>query len=136
MKRHITSANDFALVALSRERDTSNWVVYLDNDITLGDSDMQMIGKDTVKHLSLGNSEHPFAGNVNANNAFDPERDTGFFADELPKDADVWADFRGGIIVGKAVDTHIENVMVMESTLHVTCANNALNLITNARRPR
>lgn len=72
--------------------------------------------------------------------AFDPERDTGFFAETngatiknfLVKDANVWADFRGGIIVGKAVNTRFENVMVMESTLHVTCANNALNLITNA----
>ena len=72
--------------------------------------------------------------------AFDPERDTGFFAETngatiknfLVKDANVWADFRGGIIVGKAVKTRFENVMVMESTLHVTCANNALNLITNA----
>lgn len=70
----------------------------------------------------------------------DPERDTGFFAETngatiknfLVKDANVWADFRGGIIVGKAVKTRFENVMVMESTLHVTCANNALNLITNA----
>lgn len=151
-EKHITSANDFlALVALSRERDTSNWAVYLDNDITLSDDDMQTIVKHTVKHLSFGNSEHPFAGTFDgqnhtvtglkyANNAFDPERDTGFFAETkgatiknfLVKDADVWADFRGGIIVGKAVDTHIENVMVMESTLHVTCANNALNLITNA----
>lgn len=34
--------------------------------------------------------------------------------------------------MGKAVNTRFENVMVMESTLHVTCANNALNLITNA----
>lgn len=34
--------------------------------------------------------------------------------------------------MGKAVKTRFENVMVMESTLHVTCANNALNLITNA----
>ena len=149
---HIKTRDDFlALVALSRERDTSGWKVYLDNDITLGDEDMQTIVKHTVKHLSLGNSEHPFAGTFDgqghtvtglkyANNAFDPERDTGFFAETkgatiknfLVKDADVWADFRGGIIVGKAVDTHIENVMVMESTLHVTCANNALNLITNA----
>ncbi len=151
-EKHIASASDFlSLVALSRERDTSNWVVYLDNDIALGDSDMRTIVEHTVKHLSFGNSDHPFAGTFDgqnhtvsglkyANNAFDPERDTGFFAETngatiknfLVKDADVWADFRGGIIVGKAVDTHIENVMVMESTLHVTCANNALNLITNA----
>ena len=34
--------------------------------------------------------------------------------------------------MGKAVNTRFENVMVMESTLHVTCANNMLNVITNA----
>lgn len=34
--------------------------------------------------------------------------------------------------MGKAVNTSFENVMVMESTLHVTCANNMLNVITNA----
>lgn len=138
-------------VALSRERDTSGWHVYLDNDIELDSDDMKTIVADTVKHLSFGNKEHPFKGVFDGQNhaveglnydkdAFDPERDTGFFAETngatiknfLVKDANVWADFRGGIIVGKAVKTRFENVMVMESTLHVTCANNALNLITNA----
>lgn len=74
------------------------------------------------------------------NKVLDPERDTGFFAETdgatiknfLVKDANIWADFRGGIIVGRAINTHFENVMVMESTLHVTCANNMLNVITNA----
>ena len=149
---HIKNANDFlAYVALSRERDTSGWHVYLDNDIELDSDDMKAIVANTVKHLSFGNKEHPFKGVFDGQNhtveglnydkdAFDPERDTGFFAETngatiknfLVKDANVWADFRGGIIVGKAVKTHFENVMVMESTLHVTCANNALNLITNA----
>ena len=149
---HIKNANDFlAYVALSRERDTSGWHVYLDNDIELDSDDMKTIVADTVKHLSFGNKEHPFKGVFDGQNhtveglnydkdAFDPERDTGFFAETngatiknfLVKDANVWADFRGGIIVGKAVNTRFENVMVMESTLHVTCANNALNLITNA----
>ena len=149
---HIKNANDFlAYVALSRERDTSGWHVYLDNDIVLNDDDMKTIVSHTVKHLSFGNKEHPFKGVFDGQNhtveglnydkdAFDPERDTGFFAETngatiknfLVKDANVWADFRGGIIVGKAVNTRFENVMVMESTLHVTCANNALNLITNA----
>ena len=138
-------------MALSRERDTSGWHVYLDNDIVLNDDDMKTIVSHTVKHLSFGNKEHPFKGVFDGQNhtveglnydkdAFDPERDTGFFAETngatiknfLVKDANVWADFRGGIIVGKAVNTRFENVMVMESTLHVTCANNALNLITNA----
>ena len=149
---HISSASDFlAYVALSREKDTSNWKVYLDRDLQLGDQDMQDIVSSTVKHLSFGSKDFPFRGMFDgqnhtvtglkyANNVLDPERDTGFFAETsgatiknfLVKDADVWADFRGGVIVGKAVNTTFENVMVMESTLHVTCANNALNLITNA----
>ena len=149
---HIKNEADFlAYVALSRERDTSGWHVYLDNDIELDSDDMKAIVANTVKHLSFGNKEHPFKGVFDGQNhtveglnydkdAFDPERDTGFFAETngatiknfLVKDANVWADFRGGIIVGKAVNTRFENVMVMESTLHVTCANNALNLITNA----
>lgn len=149
---YIKNEADFlSCVALSRERDTSGWHVYLDNDIELDSDDMKTIVADTVKHLSFGNKEHPFKGVFDGQNhaveglnydkdAFDPERDTGFFAETngatiknfLVKDANVWADFRGGIIVGKAVKTRFENVMVMESTLHVTCANNALNLITNA----
>lgn len=149
---HITNRNDFlACVALSRQRDTSQWRVYLDNDIVLNDDDMNAIVEDTVKHLSFGNKEHPFKGVFDGQNhtvkglnyenkVLDPERDTGFFAETdgatiknfLVKDANIWADFRGGIIVGKAVNTSFENVMVMESTLHVTCANNMLNVITNA----
>ena len=149
---HITSANDFlGYVALSRECDTADWKVYLDVDLTLNDDDMKAIVGSTVKHLSFGNKEHPFKGLFDGQNhtvtglnyenrITDPERDTGFFAETdgatiknfLVKDANVWADFRGGVIVGKAVNTTFENVMVMESTLHVTCANNTLNLITNA----
>lgn len=149
---HITNEADFiSCVALSRLRDTSQWHVYLDNDIELDSDDMKAIVANTVKHLSFGNKEHPFRGVFDGQNhtveglnydkdAFDPERDTGFFAETdgatiknfLVKDANIWADFRGGIIVGKAVNTHFENVMVMESTLHVTCANNMLNVITNA----
>ena len=141
---HIKNEADFlSCVALSRERDTSGWHVYLDNDIELDSDDMKAIVANTVKHLSFGNKEHPFKGVFDGQNhtveglnydkdAFDPERDTGFFAETngatiqnfLVKDANVWADFRGGIIVGKAVNTRFENVMVMESTLHVTCAHN------------
>lgn len=149
---HIKNEADFlSCVALSRERDTHDWHVYLDNDIELDGEDMKTIVSNTVKHLSFGNKEHPFKGVFDgrnhtvkgldyANNMLDPERDTGFFAETdgatikifLVKDANIWADFRGGIIVGKAVNTTFENVMVMESTLHVTCANNMLNVITNA----
>lgn len=149
---HIKNGADFlSCVALSRERDTRDWHVYLDNDIELDGEDMKTIVSNTVKHLSFGNKEHPFRGVFDgrnhtvkgldyANNMLDPERDTGFFAETdgatiknfLVKDANIWADFRGGIIVGKAVNTRFENVMVMESTLHVTCANNMLNVITNA----
>lgn len=106
---HIKNANDFLVyVALSRERDTSGWRVYLDNDIVLNDDDMKTIVSHTVKHLSFGNKEHPFKGVFDGQNhtveglsydkdAFDPERDTGFFAETngatiknfLVKDANV-----------------------------------------------
>ena len=111
---HIKNEADFlAYVALSRERDTSGWHVYLDNDIELDSDDMKTIVADTVKHLSFGNKEHPFKGVFDGQNhaveglnydkdAFDPERDTGFFAETngatiknfLVKDANVW-DYRG-----------------------------------------
>lgn len=149
---HIKNEADFlSCVALSRQRDTSQWHVYLDNDINLDDDDMNTIVTSTVKHLSFGNKDYPFRGVFDGRNhtvtglnyakdVLDPERDTGFFAETdgatiknfLVRDANIWADFRGGIIVGKAVKTRFENVMVMESTLHVTCANNMLNVITNA----
>ena len=148
----IENADDFLeCVKLSRECDTRGWRVLLGSDIDLNDADMNAIVSSTVKHLSFGNKEYPFRGVFDGqnhtvqglnyeNNVLDPERDTGFFAETngatiknfLVKDANIWADFRGGIIVGKAVKTHFENVMVMESTLHVTCANNMLNVITNA----
>lgn len=148
----IKNADDFLkCVELSRECDTSNWKVCLENDIDLNDGDMKAIVTSTVKHLSFGNKDYPFRGVFDGQNhtvkglnyenkVLDPERDTGFFAETngatiknfLVKDANIWADFRGGIIVGKAVNTNFENVMVMESTLHVTCANNMLNVITNA----
>lgn len=148
----IKNADDFLkCVELSRECDTSNWKVCLENDIDLNDGDMKAIVTSTVKHLSFGNKDYPFRGVFDGQNhtvkglnyenkVLDPERDTGFFAETngatiknfLVKDANIWADFRGGIIVGKAVNTRFENVMVMESTLHVTCANNMLNVITNA----
>lgn len=144
-------ADFLSCVALSRQRDTSKWKVYLDSDIDLDGDDMNTIVTSTVKHLSFGNKDYPFRGVFDGRNhtvtglnyakdVLDPERDTGFFAETngatiknfLVKDANIWADFRGGVIVGKAVNTHFENVMVMESTLHVTCANNMLNVITNA----
>lgn len=149
---HIKNEADFlSCVALSRQRDTSKWRIYLDYDIDLDGDDMNTIVTSTVKHLSFGNKDYPFRGVFDGRNhtvtglnyakdVLDPERDTGFFAETngatiknfLVKDANIWADFRGGVIVGKAVNTHFENVMVMESTLHVTCANNMLNVITNA----
>ena len=60
---HIKNEADFlSCVALSRERDTHDWHVYLDNDIELDGEDMKTIVSNTVKHLSFGNKEHPFRG--------------------------------------------------------------------------
>lgn len=87
----IKNADDFLkCVELSRECDTSNWKVCLENDIDLNDGDMKAIVTSTVKHLSFGNKDYPFRGVFDGQNhtvkglnyenkVLDPERDTGFF---------------------------------------------------------
>lgn len=148
----ITSESELLQYAiLSHNEDTSEWNIKLGNDLEFDSSEMQTVISSAIKHLSFGNSTYPFKGTFDGqgytikgliyeNNVFDPERDTGFFAQtenatikNLNIDgADVWCDFRGGVLIGYAENTHVENVTIINSTLHITCANNALNLITNA----
>ena len=47
-------------------------------------------------------------------------------------DAHIGADYRGGVLVGYAHNTRIENVKLVNCTSSVTPANNAVSLVTNA----
>lgn len=69
-----------------------------------------------------------------------PKANTGLFASTdgatiknlTLEDAYIGADFRGGVLVGRADNTRIENVSLVNCTSSITPANNALSLITNA----
>lgn len=45
--------------------------------------------------------------------------------------ADLDADLLGGILIGHALNTHVENILIKDSNLSVDCADNALTLITD-----
>ena len=69
-----------------------------------------------------------------------PKANTGLFASTdgatiknlTLEDANIGADFRSGVLVGRADNTRIENVTLINCISSITPANNALSLITNA----
>lgn len=101
--------------------------------------------------LTFGTKDHPFKGSfdgqghyiigLNYNRDFwKPLANTGLFSftedayihDIHFKDCYIGADFRGGVLVGQAWNTHIESVRMEDCTISVTPANNSVSLITNA----
>ncbi len=110
------------------------------------DSIVKQIGS-----LTFGSKDYPFKGTfdgqgytikgLNYNrDLFVPAPDTGLFAwtDGATikninfENAYVGADYRGGVIVGYAKDSHFEHIKLTDCTSSVTPANNAVSLVTNA----
>ena len=142
-----------ALVSLVRQSQTDAFegrTIVLTADLDLTGSNMDAAMQE-LGHLSFGSSSVPFKGTFDGqghaitgldyNRAlFVPAADTGLFAQTQGatiknldmRDAYVGADFRGGVLVGLAQDTRIENVTLINCTSSVTPANNAISLITNA----
>ena len=106
---------------------------------------------DAYGSLTFGTKDHPFKGSfdgqghyiigLNYNRDFwKPLANTGLFSftedayihDIHFKDCYIGADFRGGVLVGRAWNTHIESVRMEDCTISVTPANNSVSLITNA----
>lgn len=106
---------------------------------------------DAYGSLTFGTKDHPFKGSLdgqghyiiglNYNRDFwKPLANTGLFSftedayihDIHFKDCYIGADFRGGVLVGQAWNTHIESVRMEDCTISVTPANNSVSLITNA----
>ena len=101
--------------------------------------------------LTFGDKDHPFKGEFDGRGHYirhldyhrdlwKPKANTGLFSftdgaylhDVHFSDCYVGADFRGGVLVGQARNTHIESVRMEDCTISVTPANNAVSLITNA----
>lgn len=145
-----TFADLLALVQQSRSQTFTGVDLRLTADITLSDAEMNQ-AISSVGSLSFGSDSFPFAGTFDGQGhrlaglnydraAFDPKPDTGLFAHTdgatiknlTMQDAYIGAHSRGGVLVGAAESTHIENVTMINCVSSVIPANNVLSLITNA----
>lgn len=101
--------------------------------------------------LTFGDKDNPFKGSFDGQGHYiiglnyerdfwKPVANTGLFSftqdayihDIHFRDCYIGADFRGGVLVGQARNTHIESVRMEDCTISVTPANNSVSLITNA----
>lgn len=138
-------------IKISRQQQYNHNVV-LTADINLtnnGDKIDQIIRE--LGSLTFGSKDYPFTGGFDGQGHYIiglnykrdlwvPAANTGLFSftdgaylhDINFRDCYIGADFRAGVLVGQAKNTRIESVRMVNCTLSVTPANNAVSLITNA----
>ena len=135
---------------LSRQGGHQNDTYILKSDIEITESDQEKLNNSSVKYISFGSSEYPFKGtfdgeghsisNLKYESTADPKTDTGLFSytgeGAIIKNltlinADIQADYRGGLIAGYSEGTTFENIIIKDSHLFVAAANNVLTLITD-----
>lgn len=147
---HITSVADLVYaVNLTHTTAGQSIDIVLDNDLTLNEADLEVAKQNGG--LIFGTIDLPFKGTFDGRghtitgleynrDLWTPKANTGLFASTdgatiknlTLKDAKIGADFRGGVLVGRADNTRIENVTLINCTSSITPANNAVSLITNA----
>ena len=135
---------------LSRQSGHQNDTYILKSDIEITEQDQEKLNNGAFKYISFGSSEYPFQGifdgeghsisNLKYESTADPKTDTGLFSytgeGALIKNltilnADIQADYRGGLIAGYSEGTTFENITVKDSHLFVAAANNVLTIITD-----
>ena len=147
----ISTVNDLInLSQLSRVEGYQDDTYILMNDITITAEDQRILDNDNTK-ITFGSGDMPFAGTFDGNghtiynlryvreNLSDYTWDTGLIAqsdgatikDLTIANSRIEAIFRGGIVVGKATNTLIENVVVKDSTLSLHAADNIVTLVTD-----
>lgn len=125
-------------------RNFAGHTLRLMNDITI-----TMESYESLEFLNFGISDDPFAGTFDGNGhtitnlknekSTLPDHDNGLFAwtkDAVIKDLTlvdpiVSCAYRGGILVGYAENTTIENIRIHGGKLKIQPANNVVSLITN-----
>ena len=122
------------------------------NDITITAEDQRIIDNSDTKYITFGSSDLPFSGTFDGNgytisnlayykdtagivNAWDTgliaQSDGATIKDLTVDNAHIESIFRGGIVVGKATNTRIENVTVKNSHLSLAAADNIVTLVTD-----
>lgn len=142
----ISNFNELVAAAVySRTALGSSADYVLTADIEITEEDYAKIQNDDVPYISFGSADIPFAGTFDGQGhtisgltyievATKPMADTGLFKQTKGatiknltlSDAEIQSDMRGGIVVGYAEDTVIENVRVEKSGLSVAAADNVL----------
>lgn len=135
---------------LSRQQDYQKDTYILKNDIEITQEDQKKLNESEFKYISFGSSECPFAGtfdgeghyikNLKYESSLAVKADTGLFAYTTKgaiiknleiTNADIQADYRGGLVVGYAEETLFENISIRDSHLFVAATDNVLTLITD-----
>lgn len=149
--REIKDFEDFFIFAnASQSYDYDGVTVKLTNDLDLTEQQIKdMLDKYKVTHLTIGTKDRPFKGTFDGQNHTikglvydagiikDPNSGLFSFTDGATiknltvKDASIESVYQGGIIVGHAKDTQLENLTVLNSKLKISSANNVVSLITN-----
>lgn len=149
--REINTFRDFFIFAsASQSYDYDGVTVKLNKNLDLTQQEIKnMLEEYGVTHLTIGTKDRPFKGTFDGQNhtikglVYDPgiikDPNSGLFSftdgatikNLTVKDASIESVYQGGIIVGHAKNTHLENLTVLNSKLKISPANNVVSLITN-----
>ena len=134
--------------ALSRESGNQNYTFLLKNDIEITEANQSSLENSDFKYISFGSSDYPYSGTFdgqghtisNLKYSSSNSADTGLFSNTTEgaviknlsiENAEIYSAYRGGIVAGYAKGTTFENIIVKDSHLFVTAANNIVTLITD-----
>ena len=149
---HVSTVDELIeQIKISRQqRYNHNVVLTADIDLTNDEGKIDQIIRE-LGSLTFGSKDYPFTGGFDGQGHYIiglnykrdlwvPAANTGLFSftdgaylhDINFRDCYIGADYRCGVLVGQATATRIESVRMVNCTLSVTPANNAVSLITNA----
>jgi len=149
---HEISTFDELIAAANRSKlegyNDDNYV--LKNDIVITEENQEQLLNSETKYISFGSSDVPFIGTFDGNGftisnlKYDSTltviSDTGLFSvtgegavikNVVIDNANLQADYRGGIVAGYSEGTVFENIIVKNSNLFVSASNNVVSLITD-----
>ena len=134
---------------LSRQDGFNDANYILKADIAITEDDISKMSSSDVGFLTFGSSDMPFSGtfdgedhtisNLSFSSSLAIRADTALFSQTngatiknlIIDNANLQADFRGGIVAGYADNTLFENIIVKNSHINVAAADNVVTLITD-----
>ncbi|MBQ6323623.1 MAG: hypothetical protein IJI22_02190 [Bacilli bacterium] len=134
---------------LSQQEGNQDYTFILTADITITEEEQEILEQTNYPGIVFGSSDYPFAGvfdgrghtinNLKYNTVYGMDHDNGLFSytngatikNLTINNAEIRSYFRGGVLVGYAENTIIDNVTVKNSHLFVTAADNVVTLVTD-----